>query len=72
MRRREFVALVGATAAATWPFAARSQEIGKIPHLGILNPGTAQDYYPSSAPHTCCILTLVIGGIVRSLFRSHL
>jgi len=40
MRRREFIAVVG-TAVATWPFAARSQQIGKIPHLGILNPGTA-------------------------------
>lgn len=40
MRRREFIALIGTTA-ATWPFAARSQQIGKIPRLGILNPGTA-------------------------------
>lgn len=40
MRRRDFIALIGTTA-ATWPFAARSQQTGKIPRLGILNPGEA-------------------------------
>ena len=40
MNRRDFIALLG-TVAATWPLAARSRRIGKIPRLGILNPGTA-------------------------------
>jgi putative ABC transport system substrate-binding protein len=40
MRRRELLTLVGG-AAASLPVAARAQQIGKIPHLGILTPGTA-------------------------------
>ena len=40
MNRRHFIALLGTTA-AMWPLATRSQQIGKIPRLGILSPGTA-------------------------------
>jgi putative ABC transport system substrate-binding protein len=39
MRRREFIGLVGGVA-ATRPFAARAQQVRRIPRLGILNPGT--------------------------------
>jgi putative ABC transport system substrate-binding protein len=39
MRRREFIAALGATSA--WPLATRAQPVRKIPRLGILIPGTA-------------------------------
>jgi len=39
MRRREFIAFVGTTAVA-WPFAARAQQTGKVPTIGILGPNT--------------------------------
>lgn len=34
MRRRDFIALLGGT--TTWPFAARAQQISKVPTVGIL------------------------------------
>jgi ABC-type uncharacterized transport system substrate-binding protein len=40
MRRRDFIKVI-AGSAVTRPLAARAQQIGKIPLLGILNPGTA-------------------------------
>ena len=44
MRRREFIGLIGG--AVTWPLAARTQQLNKVPRIGVLWNGKSAETHP--------------------------
>jgi putative tryptophan/tyrosine transport system substrate-binding protein len=47
VRRRYFITLLGA--AAAWPLAARTQQVGKLPTIGFFSPNTRSAANPWTA-----------------------
>jgi hypothetical protein len=44
MRRREFIGPIGG--AVTWPLAARTQQLNKVPRIGVLWNGKSAETHP--------------------------
>jgi putative ABC transport system substrate-binding protein len=65
VNRREFITLLGGAAAA-WPLAARAQQAGKLPRIGIIDNSAIWDYFRQGLRE----LGYIEGGNVAFEYRS--
>jgi putative ABC transport system substrate-binding protein len=63
-KRREFITLLGG--AAAWPLAARAQQAGKLPRIGIIDNSAIWDYFRQGLRE----LGYIEGGNVAFEYRS--
>jgi len=70
MKRRDFITLLGGAAAA-WPLAARAQQVGRLPTIGLLGVGTASGwvYFTGAFVHRLRELGWIEGRTVAIEYR---
>ena len=71
MRRREFITLVG-SAAATWPLAARAQQLDRLRLIGVLIPYGEGDTYAQSLVAAFRAALATVGWMDGSSLRIEL